>query len=228
MPIGAGRARCCPPSSSSSPPSTPRSRSPRSTSTRSRPWRSATGFAAFRTSPCSATASWPRKSSATSRKPRSRPASARGVVRAPTASLGGFVVSRLEGQVEILPVRHPPQLGELQHDPALRLKDGVVDRVQIVADRLIDPTRKLWVVALGVAHHQLANVLGNHPLTGQPQLLEPSQELVQGRYSPIRQPHRGVRQLSLSGRLRHGANRRLVMGRRLCCHSHFLKHRHSL
>src|SRR5438309_11562496 len=118
--------------------------------------------------------------------------SARCVVPAPTASLGGFVVSRLEGQVEILPVRHPPQLGELQHDPALRLKDGVVDRVQIVADRLIDPTRKLWVVALGVAHHQLANVLGYLPLNGQTLFLEPIPLFVTGRYSPIRQPPRCV------------------------------------
>ena len=49
-----------------------------------------------------------------------------------TSALGGFVVARGEGQIEVLPVRHPAQLGELQHDAALRLKHGIVDGVEIV------------------------------------------------------------------------------------------------
>lgn len=43
--------------------------------------------------------------------------------------LGGFVVARREREVEVLPVGHLAQLGELQHDPSLGLEYRVVHGV---------------------------------------------------------------------------------------------------
>src|SRR5690348_1153543 len=94
----------------------------------------------------------------------------------PAGSSGGFVVSRLERQVEILPVGHAPELSQLQHDAALRLEQRVVYCVQIVADRLLDPLVELAVVAVGVANHLLADILGDGAFAGQTELFESSQE----------------------------------------------------
>src|SRR6202171_6280251 len=88
-----------------------------------------------------------------------------------TSALGGFVVARCEGQVEILPVRHPAQLGELEHDATLRLEDGVMDRVEVLGIDPLDSIRQLSIVPCRVCDHQIPDVLREGALARQPELL---------------------------------------------------------
>src|SRR6266851_9387192 len=87
-------------------------------------------------------------------------------------ALGGFVVARREGQIEILPVWHAAELCELQHDATLRLEDGVVDRVEVLGINPLDSIRQLGVVARGVGDDQVPDVLRKAALARQPELLE--------------------------------------------------------
>ena len=90
-------------------------------------------------------------------------------------------------------------------------------RVWIVAGGSVSEVhrvmREFGVMARRVAHDLLVDVLGKKTLVCQPKLLKPIQQCVQRRDPPVGEPNRRVRQLRLGGRLRHGANRRRVVGR---------------
>ena len=134
------------------------------------------------------------------------------------------VDERREGQIEILPVWHAAQLGQLQHHAALSLEHGIVHGVEVGFVDPLDPIGQLWVVAHGIGDHQLSNVIREHPLAGQTELFEPIQQRVQCRHPPVGEPDRGVRQLRLGGGLRHCPHGGLVMARSLGRHCHSWKH----
>src|ERR1700682_520725 len=110
-------------------------------------------------------------------------------------ALGGFVVSGSEDEIEILPVGHPAQLGELQHHAALRLEDGVMDRVEVLGIDPPQPIRQFGVVPRREGHDLLPDILRKETLVAQPELLQPIEERVPRRAPPVGEPHPRARQL---------------------------------